>query len=191
MHDGAISTADRRNRQLYLRLILSYTDFKHAYRSAQYLLAQHDVYEREGGDDFLLRALCCSLVVAYARPFNSGGSSRFGRVPRLTKELFEVLSAEEVTVHDHILHCRNKLIAHTDAEAVDVVPFVATDLPNEMVIPAQNDALAPFTRDFTEAVLALTEKSHRWCVERRHHLEPLVRHLWERRSFVQTTDQSE
>jgi len=191
MRDGAICKADRRNLQLYLRLILSYADFKQAYRSAQYLLDQHDVYAREGGDDFLLQALYCSLVVAYARPFNSDGSSRLGRVPRLTKELFQVLSAEEVTVHDHILHCRNKLIAHTDAEAVDLVPFVATDLPNEMVIPVKNDALAPFTREFTEVVLALTEKSHRWCVERRLHLEPLVRHLLEPRSIGQTTDQSE
>jgi hypothetical protein len=182
------SKADKQNLQLYLRLILSYGDFKHSYRCAQYLLDQHDIYAKEGGDDLLLRALYSSLVVAYARPFNSYGSSRFGRVPALAKEIHEVLSAEELTVHDYILHCRNKLIAHTDAEAIDVTPFVATDLPNEMVVPSQLDALAPFTKEFTEVVLALTEKCWHWCVERRHSLEPLVKHLLERRAFVETTN---
>lgn len=181
---SAIGDADLKALRFYIRLTLSYGDFKHAYRASQHLLAQHETFAKESGDDLILRALYSSLVVAYARPFNSSGSSRYGRIPPLEKELHATLSAEELEVHRYLLHCRNRLIAHTDANAADPDVFVATDLPKEMVIPMRNDTLAPFTAEFTSVVLGLTEKVYRWSVTERYRVEPKVIHLLERREFA-------
>ena len=178
------SKAERRSVKLLHRLILSYGDFKHAHRASLYLIDEHEKYEREGGDDLILRALYSSLVVAYARPFNSGGTSRVGRLPPLGDEYRAILTIEELQVHDYVLYCRNKLVAHTDAEASDPDAFVATDLPREMVIPVRNDSMAPFTLAFTREVSVLTEKAYRWSVEERMRVEPEVRHLLERRAWA-------
>jgi hypothetical protein len=179
-----IGEVDREALRFYIRLTLSYGDFKHAYRASQHLLAQHEDFAKVGGDDLVLRALYSSLVVAYARPFNSSGSSRYGRIPPLEKELYGVLSEEELGVHHYLLHCRNRLVAHTDANAADPDVFVATDLPKAMVIPMRNDTLAPFTAEFTSIVLKLTEKVYRWSVTERYRVEPKVVHLLERRELV-------
>lgn len=183
-HGGHVPTKAERSRLLlYYRLVLSYSDFKHAYRCAQYIIAEHDSFSMEGGDDLLLRALYSSLVVSYARPFNSTGASRIGRIPSLSKELLSVLSDPEREVHSYILLCRNKLIAHSDAEAIDPAPFVATDLSKPLVIPDKEDALAPFSKDYMSRVLPLTEKAYHWSVEERYRLEPTIEHLLDRKPW--------
>ena len=175
--------AERSQLRLYYRFIFSYSDFNHAFRCAQYLQAEHETFEANGGDDLLLRALYSSLVVSYARPFNSTGASGIGRIPSLSRNILGIFSESEREVHDYILLCRNKLIAHSDAQAIDPAPFVATDLAVPLVIPEKEDALAPFTKKYIAQVLAVTEKAHRWNVEERHRLEPQIEHLLERRAF--------
>jgi len=44
-----------------------------------------------------------------------------------------------------------------------------------MVVPDKVDALAPFTREYTEEVLKLLEKTYHWSVEERHRIEPEVK----------------
>lgn len=154
---------------------MSYSDFKHAYRCAQYSLAQHAELENNGGDDLILRALYCSMVVSYSRPFNSSGESNVGIVPPLTNELEVLLSTEELEIHKHLRWCRNKYLAHSDANAIDPEPFVAADLPNKFVIPIKDDALAPFTKEYTELVLRLMEKVFHWVVEERYRIEPEIK----------------
>ena len=153
---------------------MSYSDFKHAHRCALYSLDQDDELEKSGGDDLILRALYCSLVVSYSRPFNSTGTSMIGRIPPLETEIDPLYSPDEIDIHRYLLHCRNKLVAHSDAEVIDPAPFVATDLPQEIVVPEKLDALAPFTREYTERVCLVTEKAYHWCVEERHRLEPEI-----------------
>jgi hypothetical protein len=179
-----VGKGEKKALRLYIRLTLSYGDFKHAYRASQYLSAQHEVFAREGGDDLLLRALYSSLVVSYARPFNSTGASRYGRIPALCRELHAEFTGDDLEVHEYILYCRNKLIAHTDAEVADPDVYVATDLPRNFVVPERNDALAPFSADFTAKVLRLTEKAYHWSVTERHRLEPEILHLLERKTWA-------
>ncbi len=50
-----------------------------------------------------------------------------------------------------------------------------------LVIPEANDALAPFTKDYTFQVLAVTEKAYHWSVEERYRLEPIIEHLLDRK----------
>lgn len=184
LSSDAVAKADPRKLRFYYRLILSYGDFKHAYRCAQYLMAEHESFAKSGGDDLLLKALYCSMVVSYARPFNSTGVSRIGRIPPLSTEIDSLYSEEEIEVHRYVLRCRNKLLAHSDAEVIDPDPFVATDLPNNFVIPETNDALAPFTQEYTAKVLCISEKAYHWSVEERLRLEPGIKHLLSRKAFL-------
>lgn len=178
-----VATAESTQLPLYLRLVLSYKDFKHAKRCCEYLVTQHAALEKHGGDDLTARALYCSMIVSYARPFNSSGTSRLGRVPPLRDEYLSTLAPEDLELHRYILWCRNKLIAHNDAEAVDPLPYVATDLPGDIVIPETNDSLAPFTLEATRHVLVLFENALHWAVLLRRDLEPQILHLLERRPF--------
>ncbi len=178
-----VATAESSQLQLYLRLVLSYKDFKHAKRCCEYLVAEHAALVERGGDDLTLRALYCYMIVSYARPFNSFWTSRLGRVPPLRDEYLSMLTPDDLELHKYILWCRNKLIAHADAEAVDPLPYVATDLPGDMVIPETNDSLAPFTLEVTQKVLVLLENALRWAVLLRRELEPQILHLLERRQL--------
>lgn len=166
---------ERRKLTYFYRLVMSYSDFKHAYRCAQYSLAQHSELEENGGDDLILRALYCSMVVSYSRPFNSSGKSNVGNIPPLTNELEALLSKEELGIHKYLRRCRNKYLAHSDAKAINPEPFVATDLPGELVIPSKIDALAPFTKEYTESVLKLLKKVYHWSVEERYRIEPEIK----------------
>ena len=158
--------------QHYYRVVLSYSDFKHALRCAERLLQFGDDYNPEM--ETLETALYCSMVVAYSRPFNSGGISNIGKVPRLTNEVLSYLTKEEKEIHNYILLCRNKLIAHTDAQFLDLEPVIATDMPNNCVVPLKNDALAPFTESYTNDFAKLCEKLVTWVVEERATIEPKV-----------------
>lgn len=84
-----------------------------------------------------------------------------------------------------MLLCRNRLLAHSDANAIDPEPFIATDLPEEMVIPEKNDALAPFSAEYTARVLGVTEKAYHWSVEERERLESQVKQWLPRRSLIE------
>lgn len=154
---------------------MSYSDFKHAYRCAQYCLIQHNELEANGGDDLILRALYCSMVVSYYRPFNSKGMSNIGGVPPLSNELENLLSKEELEIHKYLRWCRNKHLAHSDAEAIALAPFVAADLPGGLVVPIKEDALAPFTKEYTELVLKFIEKVYHWSVEERYRIEAEIK----------------
>lgn len=186
-----ISKAQKNKLAIYYRLLMAHSDFKHAYRCAQYSIQEHEKLAEEGVDDLILRALYSSMVVSYSRPFNSTGVSQIGKIPALTFEVQRIYSAEEAEIHKYIIWCRNKLVAHSDAEAIDPAPFVATDLEQGLVVPEKNDALAPFTHEYTQSVLRLTEKAYHWSVEERHHLEPTVKKCLPQNAFAPTDENAD
>lgn len=145
---------------------------------------EHERLTKDGGDDLILRALYCSMVVSYSRPFNSSGTSRIGKIPPLSVDDIPILSGEELEIHEYLLLCRNKFLAHSDAETIDPDPFVATDLPGNLVIPEKNDSLAPFTQEYTAQVLALTEKAYHFSVEDRVRLESEIEQWLPRKRSV-------
>jgi hypothetical protein len=185
MNVPRLPAADQERLMRYMRLLLSARDFKHAFRCGEALVSEHVAFAaRGGGDDLLLRALYCSLVVAYSRPFNSTGRTRFGVVPPLGEEFPATLAVPEKDLHDHILVCRNRLVAHSDAAAADPLPYVATDLPGEIVIPEMNDSLAPFTAEASARARDLAQKARTWSIYERRDLEPQIVHLLERRRLL-------
>lgn len=154
----------------YYRILLSYGDFKHAFMCAKAL--SHFDEERLPEAETEHRAVYCSLVVAYSRPFNSSGGSRIGKIPPLSSNVLDILEDNERGIHHYILLCRNKLIAHTDAQFADLEPIVASDMPGEMVVPLRNDSMAPFTAEYAAQVARVCEKLWTWSVEERHSIEP-------------------
>jgi hypothetical protein len=89
--------------------------------------------------------------------------------------VLEVLDDRERQIHDYLLLCRNKLVAHTDAAFADLEPIVAIDLPQTLVVPLRNDTLAPFTPEYSARVGAISEKLWTWTVEERHRTEPGIK----------------
>ena len=156
----------------YYRLVLSYKDFKHAYKCAEWLAFQGDDYIPENG--LAESAYYSSAVVSYSRPFNSGGISKHGKVPRLKFENLPESSNRELEIHSYILLTRNELIAHTDANAVNLEPIIAADMPGSHVVPLVNDALAPFVTSYSTEFANLAERWMIWVVEERHRIEPAV-----------------
>jgi len=168
----------------YYRILLSYSDIKHATLCSRKLVSLNDEPLSLNGDDLIERALYGSMVVSYARPFNSSGKSEIGPIDRLSSDSLTFLSKEEMQLHKYMLLCRNKYIAHSDAEYLALSPFVANDLPNEMVVPEKNDGMAPFTLEYTKQVNSLCEKLLNWVVMERHKIEDNVKPFLPRRNYM-------
>ena len=65
-------------------------------------------------------ALTTALVVSYARPFvNSRGQSTFAE-KTVPGSLLRVLSSNEREFHDVLVRIRNREVAHSDADAMEL-----------------------------------------------------------------------
>ena len=104
----------------YKRVLLSYADFKHAKLASAYIL-DCELHANYPKSSYVIReALNCSMIVAYCRPFSGNG----GSVPDLPSRLLRVLTPDERAIHDVIMQDRNKLLAHSDDDALQVEPVV-------------------------------------------------------------------
>lgn len=151
------------------RLLLSYGDFKHAKLAATYILSErlHDKYPDESY--VTLPALNASMILAYCRPF-SGNSSG---VPDLPGRLLRVLSAAEREMHKTVLFDRNKLFAHSDAEALALEPVrLRVSEDHEVLVPVKNWSMAPLTAEATEVFLSAATKLFEATLHERRELEP-------------------
>ena len=156
----------------YKRVLLSYADFKHAKLASAYILDSqlHEKYPEESYT--ILEALNCSMIVAYCRPF-SGNASRAARsVPSLPSRLLRILNPDERAIHDTVMHDRNKLLAHSDDEALQVEPVIWQVAGGDMVLPIKNWGLAPLTKEATTIFHAAAEKLFVATIEERQRLEP-------------------
>ena len=150
------------------RLLLSYGDFKHAKLAATYILSErlHDKYPDESY--VTLPALNASMIMAYCRPF-SGNSSG---VPDLPGRFLRVLSEAEREVHEMVLFDRNKLLAHSDAEALALEPVrLRVSEGREVLVPVKNWGMAPLTAEATEVFLSAATKLFEATLFERRELE--------------------
>jgi hypothetical protein len=95
----------------------------------------------------------------------------------------ELLNDGERKIHEYLLFCRNKLIAHTDAEFADLDPILAFDMPGQLVIPLRNDSMAPFTPEYSAEVAKVCEKLWHWTVEERDRIEPDILPMLKRAKY--------
>ena len=163
-----LSKSEKKRISFYYRLAMSVKDFKYAKRSAEHLILQQEIYDENlGNGDYLPKyAFYTSLIVSYCRPFNSYGKSNIGKIPPLDVKELSFLNEKGQENHNYLMTCRNKLIAHTDAEVVDLDPFVATDLPgNNVVLNGNGGTLSPFTKKYTKEILCHIEDVHAWSAQ--------------------------
>lgn len=105
--------------KLYRRLWLSRLDLEEAKGIAAELLLRKIPLPRSRPPSGLLLALNTALVVAYARPFvNSRGVSVAEKA--VPGSLLRVLSSEEREFHEALVDIRNKEVAHSDADFIEL-----------------------------------------------------------------------
>jgi hypothetical protein len=156
----------------YKRVLLSYADFKHAKLASSYILDSqlHEKYREEGY--LILEALNCSMIIAYCRPFSGNASRAPGSVPDLPSRLLRGLNPEERAIHDVVMQDRNKVLAHSDDEALQVEPVIWQVAGRDMVLPIRNWGLAPLTKEATIIFRSAAEKLFIATIEERQRLEP-------------------
>ena len=151
------------------RLLLSYGDFKHAKLAASYILSER-LHEKFPEESYVtLPALSASMILAYCRPF-SGNSSG---VPDLPGRFLRVLSPQERELHETVLFDRNKLLAHSDAEALALEPVrLRVSEDHEVLVPVKNWGMAPLTEEATKVFLSAATKLFEATLFDRRELEP-------------------
>jgi len=106
--------------RLYRRLWLADIDLAEAKATIDELLKSKIPLPRRNRGPPLLMALTTALVVSYARPFvNSRGQSAVAN-KTVPGSLLRVLTAREREFHEWILGIRNREVAHSDAEALEL-----------------------------------------------------------------------
>ena len=106
--------------RLYRRLWISGTDLREAQATIKEIIEAKLPYPRRKEPSPLLAALTTALVVSYARPFvNSRGQSVVAdrTVPG---SLLRVFTALEREMHDALLGIRNREVAHSDADVLEL-----------------------------------------------------------------------
>jgi hypothetical protein len=151
------------------RLILSRADFKHAHLVASYILDSNLHNQAESETHVILPALNCSMIMAYCRPF-SGNSND---VPDLPGRLLSVLNEDEKIVHRAALADRMKVLAHSDADGLEL-ELVVADFPGAgpMLVPIVNWGLAPLKREAVEVLVTAVKKLMGAVVYERSRMEP-------------------
>ena len=106
--------------RLYRRLWLSRIDLHEAKATIEEILKSNLLFPRRKEPSALLVALTTALVVSYARPFvNSRGQSAVAE-RSVPGSLLRVLTSSERELHDVLIAMRNREVAHSDADVLDI-----------------------------------------------------------------------
>ena len=156
--------------RLYRRLYIARIDLEEARATAEDLLARRIAVPRSRPPGALLMAMNTALVVSYARPFvQSRGDSNVAEkaVPGI---LLRSLTAREREMHEALVTMRNKEVAHSDADILEMSLDVFEGGDGAIFKSARE----PFRRPVLRSILKLVEKlenalQHR-CEELRQEL---------------------
>jgi hypothetical protein len=106
--------------RLYRRLWLSSVDLEEAQATIQEILSSNLRIPRNEPPGPLLLSLTTGLVVAYARPFvNARGHSAVAE-RTVPGSLLRVLTSKERALHETVIQMRNREVAHSDADILDM-----------------------------------------------------------------------
>jgi hypothetical protein len=105
--------------RLYRRLWLAQIDLEEAKATVDEILRARMPIPRSGRPQPLLLSLTTALVVAYARPwiYSRGQSVAEKTVPA---SLLRTLTSKQRQYHEALIDLRNKEIAHTDADILNL-----------------------------------------------------------------------
>jgi hypothetical protein len=106
--------------RLYRRLWLSRIDLQEAKAAIEEILNANLPFPRRKEPRPLLIALTTALVVSYARPFvNSRGQSAVAE-KTVPGSLLRVLTSREREMHDALVDMRNREVAHSDVDVLEI-----------------------------------------------------------------------
>lgn len=157
--------------KLFNRVLISYNDFDQAYEVASILVEGewYEHYPRENRQ--LVLALNMAAIVAYSRPFlDSKGDLAHNRLPG---KALRILSANEKEVHEAVIHDRNTMMAHSDADPNIAFPLVMDLNGTKTVIPKN---ASPYSTPLLPEAMAILQgmslKLREYCFELRQKMEP-------------------
>lgn len=167
-------------RKQLIRLLISFNDFKNAYDIAN-LIIEENYQERVENSDSeesqknkrIWESLNSAMVIGYNRPISSNDKTNKNPIPDLPNGVFKVLNEHEKSIHQSLIDYRNKLIAHSDSEAIDMELYYMkigeTNL--KILVPLQNHTRAPFLIDIVKIIKGMCKKLMEEIFKRRNILE--------------------
>lgn len=143
--------------RLYRRLWLSRVDLEEAKATIDEILRSKIPFPRSKPPNALLMALTTALVVSYARPFiNSRGQSAVAE-RTVPGSLLRVLTSHERMLHDELLEIRNREVAHSDADILELSLKLYSDGEGAILRTARD----PIRRVELRAIRRMIEKVER------------------------------
>jgi hypothetical protein len=157
--------------KLFNRYLISYNDFKQAHEIASLLVSGDYYAEYPGKNRTLVIALNMAAIVAYSRPFlDSRGELAHNRLP---DRALEILNAKEKDIHNTVLNDRHTIMAHSDADANEVIPLVIEVDGKDIVYPRNASPYArPLLKEVMQTFTVMSLKMREYCFKKRMEMEP-------------------
>lgn len=153
--------------RLYRRLWLSRVDLEEAKATIDEILRLNLPLPRRERPCPLLMALTTALVVSYARPFvNSRGQSAVAE-RTVPGSLLRVLSSDQRVFHDYLIDVRNREVAHSDADAMELSLRLYADGDSAVLRIAREPFRKKELRILRRIVVKLENEIEHRCVELR------------------------
>ncbi|GIU19287.1 hypothetical protein TUM4644_06850 [Shewanella colwelliana] len=158
--------------RLFNRLLLSYNDFKQAHEIASVLL-ESEYYNNVPENRTLIHALNLTVIIAYSRPFKTSRGKL--ALKMLPQEILSEFDSEQMEIHQQILCDRDTMMAHSDADANNVIPQVIELGNRKMLFPMNASPYAtPLLREVMEKVAIMAYELQERTFEMRMEIEPRI-----------------
>jgi len=140
--------------RLYRRLYLARIDLEEARATVVDLLSRKIALPRRKLPSPLLLAMTTALVVAYARPFVHSRGHSVVADKSVPGALLRGLTSKERELHEYLVNLRNKEVAHSDADALEMSLKLYADGDGAIF----RNTRSPFPRSALTVILRVIEK---------------------------------
>lgn len=163
-----------------VRLIISFNDFKNAFDIADLIIEENyqtKLEKSQGKEKQTYRkvweSLNCAMVVGYNRPFSGNDKKNKNPIPDLPTGVTKIFGKKEKEIHASLINNRNKFIAHSDSEAIDIELYYikVEDTKLDLLIPLQNPTRAPYLIENVIIIKAMCKKLMEEIFRRRKLIE--------------------
>jgi hypothetical protein len=169
-----LSDSQQSKLRLYRRLWLARIDLEETRETIDELIRRKLPLPRRNRPSPLLQALTTALVVNYARPFvNSRGQSLAEKT--VPGSCLRVLTSDERKSHEALIEIRNRQVAHSDADILDITIEVFPDGDGGVCRVVRSPFRQAELRQLRRIVSKLESEIERSCEELRGYLP---HHVW-------------
>ncbi len=106
------------------------------------------------------KSLCDALTIAYSRPFSGNDRKNKKPIPDLSKNILKNLENQDKELHQSIIDHRNKAVAHSDSELINMEPFFLMIEKQKIpiLIPLRNKTKFTFSSETINQIKELCAK---------------------------------